>query len=104
MLHFRPEAEGHICALLSVFGWGQGSSPLSAQSGATGQGGLGFRGEGRDLFTPTCCGVAAFNSEKQSQVYLLVQDEVLPWESGGAVGLGEWEREEGGLYPQAMSF
>ena len=55
------------------------------------------------MFTQTCCGVAAFNSEKQSQVYLLVQEEVLPWELGGAVGLGEWEREEGGLYPQAMS-
>ena len=93
-----------MCIAVTLFGWGKGSSPLLAQSGATGQGGLGYREERRDLFTQTWPGVAAFDSEKQSQVCSLVQEEVLSWELGGEVGLAEWEREKGGLYPHAVSF
>ena len=93
-----------MCFVVTVFGWGKGSSPLLAQSGAPGQGGLGYRGERRDLFTQAWRGAAALDSEKQSQVCPLVQEEVLPWELGGEVGLGQWEREKGGLYPHAMSF
>lgn len=93
-----------MCIVVTVFGWGKGSSPLLAQSGTTGQGGLGYQGERRDLFTQAWRGVAAFDSKKQSQVYSLVQEEVLPWELGGEVGLGEWEREKGGLYPPCHVF
>lgn len=37
-----------MCIAVTLFGWGKGSSPLLAQSGATGQGGLGYGGERRD--------------------------------------------------------
>ena len=53
--------------------------------------------ERRELLTKTWGGVAPLDSGQQCQIFTWARHEVLPWEPGGEVGLGEGE--DRGQYP-----